>query len=235
MIPRISANRLRSHATWLSAIFPSTSSGVWTAIQSTRIAYRSAKWANDWVCWTLIRSAAIMPGTIRASHRIWPVRWSIRRGWLWTVLIIFTIRRAHRSLHLFCSAGLKLRQFSPFACNAFRKVQPPQCFLFFSFLSGQVPPKIVPFTFGDESANFGEPASVQCSVVLGDFPIDIVWQRNGQPVDEDLVATAKLGKRLSVLNIDSVSGSHAGNYSCAASNLAGQTEHTAELRVNGMQ
>lgn len=99
---------------------------------------------------------------------------------------------------------------------------------------GQVPPKIVPFTFGEESANFGEPASIQCSVVLGDFPIDIVWQRNGQPVDDDLVATAKLGKRLSVLNIDSVSGSHAGNYTCAASNLAGQTEHTAELRVNGM-
>lgn len=93
----------------------------------------------------------------------------------------------------------------------------------------------MPFTFGDEPANFGEPASVQCSVVLGDFPIDIVWLLNDQPIDEDTVSTAKLGKRLSVLNIDAVSGPHAGNYTCAASNLAGQVEHTATLRVNGTE
>lgn len=96
-----------------------------------------------------------------------------------------------------------------------------------------VPPKIVPFSFGDEPANFGEPASVQCSVVLGDFPIDIVWLLNGRVVNEEAVSTAKLGKRLSVLNIDAVADLHAGNYTCAASNLAGQAEHSSLLRVNG--
>lgn len=95
-----------------------------------------------------------------------------------------------------------------------------------------MPPKISPFSFGDEPASFGDPASVQCSV-LGDFPIDIVWLLNGLPVDEKSVSTSKLGKRLSVLNIDAVSGPHAGNYTCTASNLAGQVEHTASLSVNG--
>lgn len=95
-----------------------------------------------------------------------------------------------------------------------------------------VPPKIASFSFGDEPANFGDPASVQCSV-LGDFPIDIVWLLNGKPIDKESVSTSKLGKRLSVLNIDAVSGPHAGNYTCTASNLAGQVEHSAALRVNG--
>lgn len=99
--------------------------------------------------------------------------------------------------------------------------------------SRSVTPKIAPFSFGDDPANFGEPASVQCSVVLGDFPIDIVWLLDGQPLDPDRVATAKLGKRLSVLNIDAVSAEHAGNYTCSASNLAGAYEHTSALRVNG--
>lgn len=105
--------------------------------------------------------------------------------------------------------------------------------LIFSLSITQVLPKIVPFSFGNEPANFGEPASVQCSVVLGDFPIDIVWLLNGAPVDNELVSTAKLGKRLSVLNIDAVSGEHSGNYTCSASNLAGANEHTSALRVNG--
>lgn len=44
----------------------------------------------------------------------------------------------------------------------------------------------------------------------------------------------KLGKRLSVLNIDSVNGHHAGNYTCVASNLASAVNHTALLIVNGI-
>lgn len=94
-------------------------------------------------------------------------------------------------------------------------------------------PKIVPFTFGDEPSNFGESASVQCSVVAGDFPIDIVWLLNGQPIDDHSVFVAKLGKRLGHLNIEAVSERHAGNYTCVASNLAGAVEQTARLIVNG--
>lgn len=92
----------------------------------------------------------------------------------------------------------------------------------------------MPFTFGEEPSNFGESASIQCSVIVGDFPIDIVWLLNGITVDDTSVSTSKLGKRLSVLNIDSVNGHHAGNYTCVASNLASAVNHTALLIVNGI-
>lgn len=89
----------------------------------------------------------------------------------------------------------------------------------------------MPFSFGDEPSNFGDSATVQCSVPSGDFPIDIAWLLNGMLIEGDKVA--KFGKRVLLLNIDAVSGSHAGNYTCVASNLAGQVEHTAALIVNG--
>lgn len=98
-----------------------------------------------------------------------------------------------------------------------------------------VPPRIVPFTFGDDPSNFGESASVQCSVVAGDFPIDIAWLLNGQPIENDAsVSVGKLGKRVGYMNIDAVSGRHAGNYTCVASNLAGAVEQMARLIVNGI-
>lgn len=70
-------------------------------------------------------------------------------------------------------------------------------------------------------------------MILGDLPIDIKWQLNGNDVDEAFITTAKLGKRLTILNIDSVNGYHAGNYTCRAANQAGVVEHMATLIVNG--
>lgn len=100
-------------------------------------------------------------------------------------------------------------------------------------IPSSVPPKIAPFSFGDEPANYGESSSIQCNVMVGDYPISIDWQLNGMPVDDALVSIGKMGKRLSILNIDSVSGYHAGNYTCIASNLAGSVEHSSRLIVNG--
>lgn len=96
-----------------------------------------------------------------------------------------------------------------------------------------VPPKIVPFHFGEEPSNFGESTSIQCSVIAGDLPIDIIWLLNGQPLFDDSVSTGKLNKRLGYLNIESVSGHHAGEYTCVASNLAGSAEQNDRLVVNG--
>lgn len=100
--------------------------------------------------------------------------------------------------------------------------------------SNPVPPKIVPFHFGEEPSNFGESTSIQCSVIAGDLPIDIMWLLNGQPLIDDSVSVAKLNKRLGNLNIESVDGHHAGNYTCVASNRAGTAEQTDLLIVNGI-
>lgn len=110
-------------------------------------------------------------------------------------------------------------------------------FLFTPFHSNspvQVPPKIVPFSFGDETMNSGDSGSVQCNVLSGDFPLSIRWYFNGYLIDDHTVTITSIGKRLSVLNIDSVHGRHAGNYTCEAQNKAETVSYTTELLVNGL-
>lgn len=98
----------------------------------------------------------------------------------------------------------------------------------------KVPPKITPFEFGDEPANFGDSVTVQCTISKGDLPVDINWLFNGYNLNDYLVATtSKIGKKVSVLTIDSVNGHNAGNYTCIAKNAARETEYTSTLIVNG--
>lgn len=102
-------------------------------------------------------------------------------------------------------------------------------------LDGLAPPKIATFSFGDAPLNFGESASVQCTVSGGDLPMTVEWTLNGLPIPTYLeVSTPKIGKRIHVLSIDSVKADHAGNYSCVATNQAGMAEFTAPLIVIGL-
>ncbi|XP_032672569.1 Down syndrome cell adhesion molecule-like protein Dscam2 isoform X21 [Odontomachus brunneus] len=106
-----------------------------------------------------------------------------------------------------------------------------------------VAPQIAPFTFGDEAANAGEMATVQCAVIKGDLPIDVVWSFNGRVIDangafdehnydnSDIVIS-RSSKRASTLTIESVAARHAGEYSCTASNTAGTATHSSVLSVN---
>lgn len=98
-----------------------------------------------------------------------------------------------------------------------------------------MPPKITPFQFGDEPMNFGEPVSVQCTISGGDWPIDVSWTLNGQPISDNLdIVMSKFTRHTYVLGIDSVNAKQAGNYSCLATNKAGRAEHSAVLIVNGL-
>jgi hypothetical protein len=47
------------------------------------------------------------------------------------------------------------------------------------------------------------------------------------------ISTSKMGKRSSILAIESVSYTHAGNYTCLAKNQAGSSKFVTELQVNG--
>lgn len=77
--------------------------------------------------------------------------------------------------------------------------------------------------------------TVQCTVSSGDFPIDIDWLFNNEPINSYAgITTSKIGKRVNVLSIESVMGNHAGNYTCKAKNIAGHTTYTAVLVVNGI-
>lgn len=102
--------------------------------------------------------------------------------------------------------------------------------------SSSVAPQIGPFSFGDESINAGDMASVQCAVTKGDFPLEISWAFKGQPIrPEQLdISISSSGKRLKQLTIESVAARHAGEYTCIASNKAGSSSHSATLDVNGI-
>lgn len=80
----------------------------------------------------------------------------------------------------------------------------------------------------------GQSVQITCYVSEGDLPLRIVWQLNGKRIEDfSEISSGVMGKRGSFLTIDSVSYNVAGNYSCAASNAAGEDVHTAQLLVNG--
>lgn len=94
----------------------------------------------------------------------------------------------------------------------------------------------MPFAFGDEPSNVGEVASVNCVVQKGDLPLEIHWILNSGPIvsGEDGFTIVKMNARTSYLNIDYLDAKHRGLYKCIAKNMAGVTEHVAELHVNGL-
>ncbi|XP_049290912.1 Down syndrome cell adhesion molecule-like protein Dscam2 isoform X19 [Anopheles funestus] len=98
------------------------------------------------------------------------------------------------------------------------------------------PPKIAPFVFGEDALNYGDSASVQCSVISGDMPIMIEWLFDNASISKasfsDSVNIADFGKRTKALAIDGVDERYAGNYTCRATNRASSAYHTAELIVN---
>lgn len=88
---------------------------------------------------------------------------------------------------------------------------------------------------GDEPANWGDTVTATCTIIKGDYPIDIQWAINGEPIAQNYpdITVVATSKRVSVLTIDAVAARHAGEYTCAASNSAGGTSYTASLIVNG--
>ena len=98
-------------------------------------------------------------------------------------------------------------------------------------------PELSPFSFGEEPANAGNMASVQCAVITGDLPLEITWMFEGRPIESarsDIIISGS-GKRLKHLTIESVAARHAGEYTCVASNVAGSVARSSTLKVNGTQ
>ncbi|CAG0885273.1 unnamed protein product [Cyprideis torosa] len=95
-----------------------------------------------------------------------------------------------------------------------------------------VPPRIKEFEFSEEASQAGAQASLYCWVPEGDLPLTITWTFHGRNISSQMgISTFKVGKRSSALNIDPVTASHAGTYTCRASNDAGNDKKSAELSV----
>lgn len=70
----------------------------------------------------------------------------------------------------------------------------------------------------------------------GDLPAKFTWTLNEKPVminNRMGIAIGTMSKKMSILNIDAVNGTHRGVYVCKVENEAGYVNHSAELLVNG--
>lgn len=95
-------------------------------------------------------------------------------------------------------------------------------------------PHINPFTF-DGEANSGDSVQLTCHVAKGDLPLQIKWLFKDQPIFAHLgIITSKFGDRSSFLTVPSVTADNSGNYTCVATNNAGQFNYTAQLYVYGI-
>ncbi|XP_055593972.1 cell adhesion molecule Dscam2 isoform X21 [Uranotaenia lowii] len=95
-----------------------------------------------------------------------------------------------------------------------------------------VPPIVLPFEFGEEPFDIYSATTVSCVVTKGDLPIQIKWLFDGHHLlTGDGVLITSGGQRISILSIESVHSRHAGNYSCFATNNAGEARYDAELKV----
>ena len=82
--------------------------------------------------------------------------------------------------------------------------------------------------------NEGEYAQITCSVNRGDEPLKITWSLKGDVISsEPSLTTSMIGRRSSILIIDSVGYRHSGVYTCHAANKAGSVSYSTELLVNG--
>lgn len=96
------------------------------------------------------------------------------------------------------------------------------------------PPDMVPVSFGRDLFDEGTFAQAVCTITAGDEPLKIRWSFHGHSISSDQgISTTNIGSRTSILMIQNVGHRHRGNYTCLASNKAGNISHTAELRVNG--
>lgn len=97
-----------------------------------------------------------------------------------------------------------------------------------------VPPHISHSDLEADAKNAGDSASLYCTIDKGDYPIQIEWYLNSNPVsDIEGITTGRFGKKISILSIESAQEHHAGKYTCKATNTAGSAFYTTSLAING--
>ena len=99
-----------------------------------------------------------------------------------------------------------------------------------------VPPKILPINPMTGVLREGMRAAITCQIMEGDLPITFRWERNGRAVSNNLAlgtVIRRIDEFSSSLIIEQVTSAHTGNYTCIASNVAGDEKHIVPLTVNG--
>lgn len=93
----------------------------------------------------------------------------------------------------------------------------------------------MPFMIPPENFE-GMSIQILCTLLSGDDPVTLYWLKDKISMNTDnLEGTdiTSVGPRTSMLAIPSVEQSHSGEYTCVASNRAGQANHSVTLNVLG--
>ncbi|UYV61546.1 hypothetical protein LAZ67_1005246, partial [Cordylochernes scorpioides] len=96
-----------------------------------------------------------------------------------------------------------------------------------------VPPVIEPFRL-PASVHMGQRLSITCTVVRGDPPISLRWERDGEPLgDPGDLRVHDMADFSSTLLFPAVAPGHRATYTCVAQNAAGRTLHSAAMVIHG--
>ena len=96
-----------------------------------------------------------------------------------------------------------------------------------------VPPKLQNPGYSQKTLQVDQRFSLFCSVIAGDEPISLHWQKDGNLlVESDSVSISKV-EHDSILRFSSLEAHHMGNYSCHASNEAGTAVKFSYIQVKG--
>ena len=98
-----------------------------------------------------------------------------------------------------------------------------------------MPPALQPPGSPHRSLQAGQRVSVLCSLVQGDEPVVLAWQKDGTDISDQSLPGVAINQvdHDSILRIQSLTAGHAGNYSCLASNAAGTAAISAVITVQG--
>lgn len=92
-------------------------------------------------------------------------------------------------------------------------------------------PQLEQFHFNANGVNGGQAVRVMCMVISGDLPIDIHWLKNGQPLLRSIYH--KIDEYTLILSLRQTNIGDSGNYTCVATNAAGEARKWSILKVKG--
>lgn len=110
-----------------------------------------------------------------------------------------------------------------------------------SLFSCTVSPLVEKFAF-PKNLTRGKRLRVICTVTEGDLPLQVEWWKDGLKIgDHDAavkfgsqgVQVRRIDEYTSLLAISFLETTHAGNYSCVASNAVASFSRSAELTIRG--
>ncbi|KAL9920283.1 Down syndrome cell adhesion molecule 1 isoform 15-T15 [Glossina fuscipes fuscipes] len=90
-------------------------------------------------------------------------------------------------------------------------------------------PQLEQFHFNANGVNGGQAVRVMCMVISGDLPIDIHWLKNGQPLLRSIYH--KIDEYTLILSLRQTNIADSGNYTCVATNAAGEARKWSILKV----